>query len=697
MSRTSFVIIFLLSASTAAKAATTISESTSGLTLALSTNGDYFIGIQNSDWSFSGNVPGPLQQLKQNTGTDGIGPYDEINFAFADGGTPKQAGIRVYQQKPAVVFTLSFLAAGENVHAFPTFDRHPEALYRLTNSGWQQHFDASTTDGPLVEFDSGAHTFILSPASNFTLASTSAEPVLASGISPQIQSLPAGFTQRTMLVVDQGINQAFDTWGHALTDLQGKVRPANDADISLSHLGYWTDNGARYYYMYEEKHGYEGTLFAVRDEFQAKGLPLGYMQLDSWFYPKGPEADWQNTAGGIYEYEAAPLLFPSGLKAFQEKLGIPLLTHARWIDPGSPYRHEYQMSNNVSIDPRYWSMIMSYLHDSGASVYEQDWLATHAQTNFNLSDPDAFLDEMARSAAGRGLTIQYCQPLARHYLQTSKYNNVTTIRTSPDRFSERWWDRFLYGSRLASALGIWPWTDVFMSSERDNLLLATLSAGPVGVGDPLGSINTASLLRAVRKDGVIVKPDAPLVPTDQTVLHDAEGLQAPMIAATYTDFGSMKVAYVFAHPRGAATTVSFTPSSVGLNGPVYVYNYFTEVGQVIDASDAFSGQIEGSYAYYIVTPIGPSGVGLLGDLGQFTSLGRQRITNVADDGVVEMTIAFAPDETSRVIQGYSNEPPIVTAQTGTAGAVSFNQATQRFQFPVSQNGAGTAVVQIAPK
>src|SRR5579872_4768910 len=227
MSRTSFVIIFLLSASTAAKAATTISESTSGLTLALSTNGDYFIGIQNSDWSFSGNVPGPLQQLKQNTGTDGIGPYDEINFAFSDGGTPKQAGIRVYQQKPVVVFTLSFLAAGENAHAFPTFIRHPAALYRLTNSGWQQHFDASTTDGPLVEFDSGAHTFILSPASNFTVASTSAEPVLASGINPQIQSLPAGFTHRTMLVVDQGINQAFDTWGHALTDLEGKVRQAN--------------------------------------------------------------------------------------------------------------------------------------------------------------------------------------------------------------------------------------------------------------------------------------------------------------------------------------------------------------------------------------------------------------------------------------------------------------------------------------
>ena len=40
--------------------------------------------------------------------------------------------------------------------------------------------------------------------------------------------------------------------------------------------------------------------------------------------------------------------------------------------------------------------------------------------------------------------------------------------------------------RLASALGEWSWTDVFMSSETSNLLLSTLSASMVGVGDALG-------------------------------------------------------------------------------------------------------------------------------------------------------------------------------------------------------------------
>jgi len=693
MARTSAFIAFVLLISAPIEAAT-ISEAASGLTLSVSPDGTYQINVPNSAWTFAGKVSGPPGQLQQGTGTDGVGAYDEITFQFADGGTAKQAGIRVYQQKPVVLFTLSYLAAGENSNAFPNLSSYPAGLYHLTSTGWEQHFDKSTTDGPLVGFDADAHTFIISPASNFLVAATSSDPTLTSGISPEIRDLPAGFTHRTILVVANGINQAFEIWGHALTDLQGKVRPANDADITLSHLGYWTDNGARYYYMYQPKLGYEATLLEIRNEFQFIGVPLGYMQMDSWFYPKGQKGLWQDSDGGIFEYESAPSLFRHGLKEFQEELGVPLMTHARWIDEDSPYRHEYRMSNNVSIDPRYWNMVMDYLKDAGVAAYEQDWLATQAQSDFNLQDPDAFLDGMAMAAAQRGLTIEYCQPQASHYLQTSKYNNVTTIRTSPDRFSRRWWDRFLYGSRLASAMGIWPWTDVFMSSETDNLLLATLSAGPVGVGDPLGSVDAASLLRAVRMDGVIVKPDVPLVPVDQTVIQDAQGLQAPMVAATYSDFGAMKAAYVVAYPRGAEPEFSFQPDSLGLSGQVYVYDYFAGAGQVMDSSDAFSEQIERELAYYIVTPVGPSGIGLLGDLGQFVPLAKQRILSWTDDGTVNLTVAFAPGETSRTIHGYSTTAVMVTAQEGTAGTASFDATTQRFQFDLSPGEDGTATVQI---
>ncbi len=304
---------------------------------------------------------------------------------------------------------------------------------------------------------------------------------------------------------------------------------------------------------------------------------------------------------------------------------------------------------------------------------------------------------MARAAAQKSMTLQYCMPQARHYLQTSKYNNVTTIPTSPDRFGRSRWDRFLYGSRLAGALGVWPWSDVFMSPELDNLLLATPSAGPVGVGDPLGSVDAGNLLRAVRDDGVIVKPDVPLVPMDQTVLQDAQGLQAAMVAATYTDFGTMKAAYVFAYPRGVDTTVSFQPFSLGLGGPVYVYNYFADAGQVMDSGSQFSAQIAGAYAYYIVTPIGPSGIGLLGDADQLVPLGKQRIPRVTDVGILDLVVAFAPGESRRTIHGYSPKPVVVTAKKGTVSSGSYDPATQRFRFSVSAGVDGTAVVDITSK
>ena len=676
--------------------AATVSELVTGITLSVSPDGRYLASVQNPAWAFGGNIGRPLESVRLGAGTDRIGKYDEISFQYQYGG-PRQGAIRVYQQKPILLFTLKLLEAGDNSGPFPSLRTYPPGLYHLTFADWNYSFNESTTDGPLVEFDSAAHTFILSPASNFMVASTSYgfDQGVITGVNSEIRSLPAGFTHQTILVVDKGINQAFDTWGHALTDLAGKARPDNNADITLSHVGYWTDHGASYYYHFEPKLGYEGTLRAIRDEFLKKGVPLGYLQLDSWFYPKGPMASWQATHNGIYEYVAAPDLFPNGLKGFQEQLGIPLVTHARWIDAISPYHGEYRLSGNVAVDPRYWNSLMSYLHESGVAAYEQDWLSSYAQTNFNLTDPGAFLDNMALSAARKRLTLQYCMPTARHYLQSSKYSNLTTIRASTDRFGPDRWDGFLYGSRLASALGLWPWSDVFMSSETGNLLLATLSAGPVGVGDRIGSVNASNLLRAVRNDGMIIKSDTPLVPVDQTLINDAQGLQTPMVAATHTNFGSVSVVYVLAYPRGSNTTVSFQLGSLGLKGGVFVYSYFAHTSKIMDASEVFTESITGGYAYYILAAIGESGIGLIGDAGHFVSLGRQRITSVVDDGVLEVAVAFAPSEGSRMIYGYSSARPAVTALKGDTGALSYDPSTHLFIVSISDGGDGSAIVRMS--
>ena len=92
--------------------------------------------------------------------------------------------------------------------------------------------------------------------------------------------------------------------------------------------------------------------------------------------------------------------------------------------------------------------------------------------------------------------------LPRFFLQGSRYPNLTTIRTSDDRFGRSRWDSFLYTSQFARAAGIWPWADVFMSGETNNLLVSVLSAGMVGIGDAMGMENRENLMRVARADGV---------------------------------------------------------------------------------------------------------------------------------------------------------------------------------------------------
>ena len=595
-------------------------------------SGAYSVTVPDLAWNFSGNIGVALTNLQTGSSADALGGYSEISFDFQIG-VARHASIRSYRDHPDVLFTVSCPSSdAANTFAFPSFTQYPRNFDHLTFSGIfaPPSFWAYAVDSPWIFFDSSGKSFILSPAANFMTASTAWGPngELASGISPDISTLPRGFEHRTLLVVEKGINRAFDTWGHALTALGGKTRPANDADASLNKIGYWTDNGASYYYHMAGSMNYEQTLAAVKGDFDKAGIKLGYMQLDSWFYPKGSGSEWTNNGAGIYRYEAAAPPFMAGLSRFQQNLGVPLITHARWIDPSSPYRTLYKMSGNVVTDPAYWETVATYLSNSGVATFEQDWLADKAHTDFNLTDGDAFLDNMAASMDRRHLTMQYCMASARHFLQSSKYSNLTTIRTSGDHLQRDRWTDFLYASRLGSALGAWPFTDNFISTETSQLLLATLSAGPLGIGDPIGSINGANLLHAVRRDGVIVKPDVPLTPTDASYSSMAHSTDTPQIAYTWSDFGELRTNYVFAFTQGKNALAKISPSDFGISGPVYAYDYFAGTGQLMDPADVVQKQISGDALYLVMAPVGPSGIAVLGDVDQFVTMGKKRIAGL---------------------------------------------------------------------
>jgi hypothetical protein len=667
------------------------------LTVTVDPSGQYDIAAPGISWHFHGDIGYPLSNMQVASGSDALGTYLEIGFDFkSDAG--RHAAIRSYWDHPDVLFTVSNPAAAPNTFAFPNFTQYPQNLDHLTFSGIfaPPTFSDYSSESPWVFFDSSLNTFVLSPAANFMAASTAWGPKgeLASGIAPAISSLPQGFEHRTLLVIQNGINRAFDTWGQALTALHGKTRPASDADASLTKVGYWTDNGATYYYNMADSLTYEQTLAAVKGDFDRLGIGLGYLQLDSWFYPKGAGASWSDNGSGIYEYVAAAPPFMAGLSSFQQGLGIPLITHARWIDAASPYRTRYQMSGNVVLDPAYWKYVAGYLATSGVATYEQDWLDDKAQPAFNLTDAETFLDNMAAAMAQHNLTLQYCMASPRHFMQSSKYSNLTTIRTSADRLGRDRWTEFLYTSRFASALGVWPFTDNFMSTETNNLLVAALSAGPVGLGDPIGGLNGANLLHAVRKDGVIVKPDVPLTPADSSYSNMAHSVDAPQIATTYTDFGALRTSYWFAYPQGTNTQATFSPADLGVNQRAYLYDYFSGSGQVVNPSDVLAKPIAGDALYLVAAPIGPSEMAVVGDVDQFVTMGKKRIPAMTDDGEIHLTVAFANGETVRNIKGYSPFLPAAKATSGAVGKVAYDAGSQQFLIPVMPGPDGTASIRI---
>jgi hypothetical protein len=222
-------------------------ESSTGVTVTVDPAGRYTISARDPSWTFGGDVGAPLTDIEVNRGTDNIGWFQEIVFSYTVGAStlPARAGaaarqgrIRAYDSKPVVLFTATYADDAGNVAPFPILTRYPENLFHLTCSGifGIYKFDQLAHDSPWLFFDSDANAFILSPASDFMVASTTrgTSQEIATGIDSRITRLPQGFSHQTLLVLGKGINRTFDTWGHAMTYLQGKSRPANNADLSLS-------------------------------------------------------------------------------------------------------------------------------------------------------------------------------------------------------------------------------------------------------------------------------------------------------------------------------------------------------------------------------------------------------------------------------------------------------------------------------
>jgi hypothetical protein len=274
-----------------------------------------------------GRLPEAREAIRPAPGKDAAGSYDAVSATYLGGA--RTAEIRICRVLPIAIFRDVWNSPGPNEHRFPTFDNLPAGLMKFSyqrKTFGTYEFGTLGPEGPWSLFDKLGNVMMQSPADNFLVSrmNESATGTAASGIDQAIQTLSAGFSHSALLVFDKGMNHTFSAWGPALLALGGEQRPANDANVVLAELGYWTDNGARYYYKFDPQLGYAGILLAIRDQFKKLGVPLGYMQLDSRWYPKGVNARWNSVSSelpdGEYTYRADKELFPNGLAAFSNRL-----------------------------------------------------------------------------------------------------------------------------------------------------------------------------------------------------------------------------------------------------------------------------------------------------------------------------------------------------------------------------------------
>lgn len=214
----------------------------------------------------------------------------------------------------------------------------PSSLGYLTFSGNQSpDFEGLLSDGtlqgkmgleggvPLVLFnDSDAQPSVLmAPVFNSMGESQifdSSSETISCGILGCVKSIPRGYQHQTMLYAAYGVTATVQGFGGALRAHYGKKVIYDD--FTVTDLGYYTDNGAYYYYNTEKDMNYAETLSYMRQVSSEKNIPFNYAQLDSWWYYQGPHS-------GVTNWSARPDVFPHGIVGVHEDTQWSFVAHNR--------------------------------------------------------------------------------------------------------------------------------------------------------------------------------------------------------------------------------------------------------------------------------------------------------------------------------------------------------------------------------
>lgn len=559
-------------------------------------NGDAWFHANNK-WYSTQDKSLKLSDYSHSTGRLDWGPMtiDTFTWKSSEDNMQFTTYTVIFQEVPAVIFGQQWDDGGNNTATGTTDDlisRWP--TFKIEDIGvdrgyatWAGGQIGSTPVGkfspslkevnkdwrgglPLVVFDSTMeNSVVISPQNTFmsghqqvTIPDGYQVPIFATGIVGSVESVPKGYSMETLVVGGHNLTGTMDTWGHLLRTRYKKDDKYRRDDFSINYLGYYTDNGACYYYYTGDYSNYEEAMIAVKKDADDNNIPFRYLQIDSWWYFKGDH-------DGVKNWTAMPSIFPNGIEYVAQKTGWPIVAHNRFFSTDTDYAKQNGGSFDFIVDqgdialpddPTFWQYLLSTSKKNWSLItYEQDWLLTESdrlkELQFELNFGQTWLGQMGNAAQEQGLKIQYCMAWPRHVMQAVMMPTVTQTRASGDYHpgTDQWW--IGDSSILLHSLGIAPFKDNFHTTSTQtkckfltpepNVALHTyasvLSQGPVGPSDTVGGANTMLIMATCMSDGLLLKPSRPALSLDSTFLFRAFGQGGPdgRVTATYTDVSTV--------------------------------------------------------------------------------------------------------------------------------------------------------------